>query len=729
MAQIIAAKDQLIIRAKQAPDVSTTFSRSYPIDPAKVAWVTKLLRSETHPDVRDGNIANPAYVTQFLVVTGDKVYPFTQPFVATNAANIPMFVGSLSDTIGTLAPTTIPGVRLRGWFTTLVPLAAAQEYDLKFIDGAPPDTIEGPPTAAGLNDGAAPSLARLNYGADADTEEPRIAALPVALPIPVGVPIPATPWSVHDENPELFAVFPFAEVWRKGMSYHIQQNDGWAVTAPRVMGEGLFDDQALAPHMARFANITLVDSGRVPFTMLSPAEELYIPMERAIKEASDSAWVRIGLTLPPVEPPAPPPVAPVAGIQEAALERIVDAFTRNSRSSTEKEHAASAAETIRKFQLAFARLEPSPDNTLPPTVVLAQLSPQAVAIITATKLETARKLFHELIETAVRAASRSTDRWDSDVTLKADMIDAVFVQSIRDYKFLQQGLNTHPAAVKTHLSVLAFATPAIDSMAYKSRQERDDKLQCQAAVGEAPTKMDRKTTELYVGGEVKTGKDAMAMICNKRLVYKSLCPDFLLSEYWKAMVAYEIILHGPNGKLFINLLANLPQLGLHLMADIQDVMAAYHNIGNASELRNAVEQGDPIHPSPYQAANRLSSDISNTLFSTVARNFTLAYKEVPRIVSVLPHLGIQMPVDGFNFVAAKAKPLAGAPQLSGEGRFPHPDGQKTHRGRENQRANNSHVHPHLAPILARRIRRKAFWFGQGRVRCHHIAKSEFKCRA
>ena len=160
-------------------------------------------------------------------------------------------------------------------------------------------------------------------------------------------------------------------------------------------------------------------------------------MERAIQQgASDSAWVRIGLTLPPVEPPAPPPVAPAAGIQEAALERIAEAFTRNSRSSTEKEHAASAAEMIRKFQLAFARREPSPDNTLPPMVVLAQLSPQAVAIITATKLETARKLFHELIETSVRAASRSTDRWDSDVTLKADMIDVVFVQSIRDYKYV-----------------------------------------------------------------------------------------------------------------------------------------------------------------------------------------------------------------------------------------------------------------------------------------------------
>ena len=108
-----------------------------------------------------------------------------------------MFVGSLSDTTGMLARTTIPGVHLRGWFTTLVPLADAQGYDLKFINGAPPDTIECLPTAAGLNDGTAPSLAHLNYGADADAEEPRIAVLPVAHPIPVGVPIPAKPRTIR----------------------------------------------------------------------------------------------------------------------------------------------------------------------------------------------------------------------------------------------------------------------------------------------------------------------------------------------------------------------------------------------------------------------------------------------------------------------------------------------------------------------------------------------------
>ena len=48
MAQIIAAKDQLILRAKQAPNISTTFSRSHLIDQAKVAWVTQLLRSAMH---------------------------------------------------------------------------------------------------------------------------------------------------------------------------------------------------------------------------------------------------------------------------------------------------------------------------------------------------------------------------------------------------------------------------------------------------------------------------------------------------------------------------------------------------------------------------------------------------------------------------------------------------------------------------------------------------------
>ena len=61
--------------------------------------------------------------------------------------------------------------------------------------------------------------------------------------------------------------------------------------------------------------------------------------------------------------------------------------------------------------------------------------------------------------------------------------------------------------------------------------------------------------------------------------------------------------------------------------------------------------------------------------------------------------------------------MAAAPQLSEEGRFTHPDGQKTHLRRENQRANNGHAHPQQASILVMQKRRKAFWFGQGRDCC------------
>ena len=66
MTNILAAKQQINLRAKQAPGSSQTFSRTYALNPDKVAKVTTLLGDETHPDVRNGNLADPSLVTQYL---------------------------------------------------------------------------------------------------------------------------------------------------------------------------------------------------------------------------------------------------------------------------------------------------------------------------------------------------------------------------------------------------------------------------------------------------------------------------------------------------------------------------------------------------------------------------------------------------------------------------------------------------------------------------------------
>ena len=42
----------------------------------------------------------------------------------------------------------------------------------------------------------------------------------------------------------------------------------------------------------------------------------------------------------------------------------------------------------------------------------------------------------------------------------------------------------------------------------------------------------------------------------------------------------------------------VPQYGLNLIVELQDVVTAYTNIGNVSQYRDAVKQGIPLHPAP-----------------------------------------------------------------------------------------------------------------------------------
>ena len=102
-------------------------------------------------------------------------------------------------------------------------------------------------------------------------------------------------------------------------------------------------------------------------------------MKDVITKASDMAWFHMGGNLP-AEPPAVPPAPPAnnnaagGALNADSLRKFAEAIASNSRSSTEREHATFATTTVQRFQVAFARLEPSPNIGEMPTVVPATLS-------------------------------------------------------------------------------------------------------------------------------------------------------------------------------------------------------------------------------------------------------------------------------------------------------------------------------------------------------------------
>ena len=120
------------------------FSRTYALNPDKVAKVTKLLGDETHPDVRMGNLADPSLVTQYLVASKGTVYPFTRSLIATDATNVAIYVSSMSDDLGTNIAVSIIGEHFRAWFMTIMTTEDVRQYKLLHIAAAPPETIQDP---------------------------------------------------------------------------------------------------------------------------------------------------------------------------------------------------------------------------------------------------------------------------------------------------------------------------------------------------------------------------------------------------------------------------------------------------------------------------------------------------------------------------------------------------------------------------------------------------------
>ena len=95
------------------------------------------------------------------------------------------------------------------------------------------------------------------------------------------------------------------------------------------------------------------------------------------------------LAVPPADPPVLPANNNAAGgaLNADSLRQFAEAIASNSHSSTEREHAAFATTTAQRFQVAFARLEPSPNIGEMPTVVPAILSAGALEVLLATKLK------------------------------------------------------------------------------------------------------------------------------------------------------------------------------------------------------------------------------------------------------------------------------------------------------------------------------------------------------
>lgn len=667
--------DRMVQRAR-AESGLTQLSHSFQYDEANRDRVATAIRDSTPRLIRTATIHNHSHVVQFLCVQGVYIDVFSIPMIALDDNQKTIYLGNLSDELGTITPVSMSREDFLGTVTSLMPRAEAEAAGFAISDQAP-DTIMGIDSDdPGIV--VAPSMERLNFGPDAADIDPVIITAPKCIAVPTGVALPVgTQWALVDElPPEIKALYPVAEAWRKTMLYAVVNNQAKSVTE----GGTLFDlDDVNVDNISGSVAVEIEPA----LTMLDPRSSHYAEVKTAAKAAEYAAFTRAWALLPdqhqvftgaPTSSTTAGGVqgvtgAPAAGgvpapsmmlgmgpaqLQELIVATIAAAAQGNVqaaqaastvKSKSESEHEVSAEECALRLSIAFASIKTvhDPEEGGPSTLAIipATINPEVAAILALPKINMTVNQLKVLVTNARREKETSDHRLDSKLSFDQDLVDAMLVSAIKHYQFLFESVNADPHQVTTKVTLANFAEPHKTSVLYTERLVKNRLIQTQELVGEEKTKVGKKNTVMYTGGRLSTVDDIAHLIRNFRFFFGIFITNFDESEAWKAIAQFETVLHSKGGSRLAQLAESQAQVGLNLFIEVQMIFSNFMAIGNDMKLVKAAKEGAPIDPDNYREACEFATAAALDLGRAARAHKITGYDHIPPAEALFPQLGLQ----------------------------------------------------------------------------------------
>jgi hypothetical protein len=267
----------------------------------------------------------------------------------------------------------------------------------------------------------------------------------------------------------------------------------------------------------------------------------------------------------------------------------------------------------------------------------------------------------------------------------------VVTACLRDFRLIDKTLAVAPASIKVNLGPVTCVTPTATSVVLQQRRDADQRLLIQEAVGEAPAKMDRKSTELFVGGSFHSATAATNAFANWHLLGEIISPEYERSEMKKALDNWVTNFHGPSGREWAQRYASYHQLTLNLVADMSDIVAQFVAIAKdpTNRLAAADQEVSPVHPRFYQEATLFAATLETDLFHAITRGLGKGYVDMPVVAKQLPFFAAAAHAaapgaahDGRpNDVARNAHQRAPAQPNHAGGRGPHQQREGGPQGR------------------------------------------------
>jgi hypothetical protein len=638
---------QLAIQRGKKQDTQS-FSSARPIDPDIEALLEETLKPSIDVARRFQILHDIKKVTQFSLVWGDRIGYLTRPTLYTGDDNVTVVVGSFSDVIGQALPVAIPLDAFHGYFTTLVPRAVADRYQLP-QSTQEPDTIPPPVQQDDEEDiQDQPTIGRLHFYMDVNIPEnrPVIAAFPHCLPIPPGRSYP-NGLAIDDQNVNLLDTFPLFEAYRQGLAYIRQHNANTSVTT----GGPLFDKNSLEVS-EQLESLKPKDQPAPVPVPLPPFSEAYHQVEASIKDLSEDLWAMLGDAIPiqqqepidlTVETRSQSNPVVVSNDVENIIAKTVQAIqqgpTRPKELTVkEQELADTAVDVATRYRLLFASVSPAEDG-LTMEVVLPDVKTDFMTNLKKTRPVSASTDLKELLNTILEIAANSDKAIDNMVQFHEAVVSVMFSNCVRSFHWLETSLNqvTCPE-LNARLSIVHFLPPEFPALMQKRVGEAADSPIIQSLVADAKSQFDAsKASTLYTGGKLHSQRDAISAVCNFRALAMVVFPTTHVddSALMKKLRQYCKALQTRDGQRWWDLHRHNPDVLVNVICDMHSIIIGFIKVSASHQLRGAAKSKDPISPVNFQLAINSADRITTRLNSAILSGNLGDYALQPRARSFL----------------------------------------------------------------------------------------------
>jgi hypothetical protein len=580
-------------------------STLYKASIAKTDRVSQYVQDNISDMVKFQILSDTNLVRQFAAIHNDKIMVLTRTIIQSDTMAVAAW-GDKTDLH--CSPVSYNPLQLRETFVSLTPKASAELFKI-------PVSTEQDPVSMDPGVGSdQPGPDRLKFPFVTDEESPVIAVFPLLLPIPSGVTFP-TDKLITDLKDEDFPNYPFAMQWINAVNYIIKNNGGNSLSAQ----DGLFKKDEIESHEAHPATSVNIPAP----VMLSPDDESYHLVANAIRDDITEANAPEPETnMAPTPGQAPPQPAQTASIAKA----LVDALNNSNlgkapESKSDVESNKDFNDTLIKYQLFFAIrnavVDPNTGREETPVVSYPQISEEFKEVLRASKLQNKTATMQDLMEAHLGTIRNHSDSYlDQGTTLKSAMFDNVLTGSICSFLWSTKPLASDLDSIKSRINPFHLATPRNRSYLYKERIENGRLLQQQELAGEDDTKKERRATELYFDGQVKSHHDVQAVICNMNAFGQFMVgPQYAQTFLAKTLRHYDKVLRSSSAQVWLDQNHKIEHLAHALVLDIANQVYPFAEVASRLDYRNAIKNNKPIDPQafvgPYEAGMQIANKLSN----------------------------------------------------------------------------------------------------------------------